>query len=230
MKKYIVLSVLFILPIAVYLFFASGVNNFGKLPVLHAEVQRFDDLVDHKGNQALLNDKITVLGFLGNDIGSHKLNAFNLNQKIYKRFNGFDDFQMVVLLPETAKAQVDTITSELSRFTDISNWHFVYGSENTIKEVFNSLKSPYNLDDTLYSPYVFIIDKEVALRGRQVDDDTAAPLFGYDATSVAILNNKMIDDLKVLLAEYRLALRKNGKGSSRDSYLKMPNKKKADNP
>lgn len=46
---------------------------------------------------------------------------------------------------------------------------------------------------------------------------------GYDATSVADLNNKMIDDVKVILAEYRLALKKYDKTSTRDSYLKKTN-------
>jgi len=225
MKKYIVLSILLILPIAVYIFFSSGVNNFGRLPVLHTPVQELVGLEDHKGEQVQFTDQITILTFLGSEISSHKLNAFNLNQKIYKRFNGFHDFHMIVLLPEKAREQVDTLRQELSGFTDIKNWHFVYGPEETIKDVFNSLNSPYTLDQTLYSPYAFIIDKDVSLRGRTDDKDTQEPFFGYDATSVAVLHNKMVDDVKVLLAEYRLALRKNGNASSRDSYLKMPNKK-----
>src|SRR5690606_19650532 len=191
MKKYIVLSVLLILPIAVYVFFSSGVNNFGRLPTINTSVQELVDLKDHKGNQVQFNDQISILCFLGSEIGSHKLNAFNLNQKIYKRFNGFEDFHMVVLLPETARKQVDTIQRELGGFTDIANWHFVYVSEQTIKEVFNSLNSPYSLDETLYPPYAFIIDKDVALRGRKEDKDTDGPLYGYDATSVAVLHHKM---------------------------------------
>ena len=34
MKKPLVLGILFILPLVIYLFFASGVNRFGRLPVL----------------------------------------------------------------------------------------------------------------------------------------------------------------------------------------------------
>ena len=37
-KKKIVLGVLFIFPLLVYLFFASGKNNFAKLPVLTADI------------------------------------------------------------------------------------------------------------------------------------------------------------------------------------------------
>ena len=42
MKKAFVLIVLFVLPIVAYLFFASGVNNFGKLPVLTENVNEID--------------------------------------------------------------------------------------------------------------------------------------------------------------------------------------------
>jgi hypothetical protein len=45
------------------------------------------------------------------------------------------------------------------------------------------------------------------LRGRD-DDEDIGTLFGYNAESVAEINNKMEDDIKVILAEYRLALKK----------------------
>jgi hypothetical protein len=46
------------------------------------------------------------------------------------------------------------------------------------------------------------------LRGRD-DDEEVGTLFGYNTSSVAELNKKMTDDVKVILAEYRLALKKN---------------------
>ena len=64
MKNKLVLAVLFILPIVVYLFFASGINNFGKLPTLTekiADISSIDENVE-------LKDKITILGFLGYDL------------------------------------------------------------------------------------------------------------------------------------------------------------------
>ena len=54
---------------------------------------------------------------------------------------------------------------------------------------------------------LFIIDKERNLRGRD-DDEKVGTLFGYNAQSVAEINNKMVDDIKVILAEYRRALKK----------------------
>lgn len=55
---------------------------------------------------------------------------------------------------------------------------------------------------------VFIVDKDLALRGRTNDEDDGMK-YGFDTTSVAELNNKMEDDVKIILAEYRLALKKN---------------------
>lgn len=204
MKKTFVLVVLFILPIVAYLFFASGVNNFGRLPTLT------ENLKDVSAIDAAitLKDKITILGFLGNDIEINKGNAFNLNQKIYKQFYEFKDFQFVMLVQKGTELQVAELKKELGGLTDIQKWNFVYASESQIKEYFNGLKTDLSLDDNLATPYVFIIDKDVSLRGRKNDDDEGTK-YGFNTISVAELNNKMEDDVKIILAEYRLALKKN---------------------
>ena len=68
------------------------------------------------------------------------------------------------------------------------------------------MNTPFNLSNSESTPIVFIIDKEKNLRGR--DDDDQGILFGFNAQSVAEINNKMVDDVKVILAEYRRALKK----------------------
>jgi len=204
MKNKFVLAVLFILPIVVYLFFASGINNFGKLPTLTekiADISSIDDNVE-------LKNKITILGFLGSDLENKKGIAFNLNQKIYKRFYEFNDFQFVMLVPNGNENKVAELQAELGNLTDIVKWNFVYGNEEQIKIFFDGLKTDLSLDDDLATPYVFIIDKDRNLRGRTNDEDEGTK-YGFNATSVAELNNKMEDDVKIILAEYRLALKKN---------------------
>ena len=83
-----------------------------------------------------------------------------------------------------------------------------------IKELFNSLKSNIDLDEELFTPNVFIIDKDLKLRGRTNDEDEGVK-YGFDTSSVAELNNKMVDDVKIILAEYRLALKKNNANRSK---------------
>jgi hypothetical protein len=205
MKKYGVLTVLFVFPLVIYLFFASGVNNFAKLPVLTENVIDISNFSDQS-----FQNKITVLGFLGTNIDQKQGDALNLNQKIYKRFFEFIDFQFVMIQPIGTEIQSASLLEKLSSGTntDTRNWKFVFTTAEQIQQLFNSLKTNVNLDATLSSPYVFIIDKDKALRGRD-DDEDIGTLYGYDARSVAEINNKMEDDIKVILAEYRLALKKN---------------------
>ncbi|MEJ2163509.1 MAG: hypothetical protein P8X60_09430 [Robiginitalea sp.] len=204
MKKTFVLTVLFVLPLVVYMFFASGVTNFGRLPVLTEEVE---ELRAFEGTEEL-EGKISILGFLGSDLNSKKGNAFNLNQKIYKPFYEFRDFQVVMIAPVGQEQAAMELKKELSTLTNTENWHFVFGSPTAIRGLFSSLNTDLELDESLSTPYVFVIDKERKLRGRDKDEEEGTK-FGFDTSSVADLNNKMKDDMKIILAEYRLALKKN---------------------
>ena len=210
MKKTFVLIVLFIFPLVAYLFFASGVNNFGKLPILTENVP---EPLEFSGNNQL-TDKITILGFLGNAIHQKKGNAFNLNQKIYKRFSEFNDFQMLMIVPNGLEDEVETLKDELGALSEVDKWNFAFGDENNIRTFFQSLGTDLKLGEDLSSPYVFIIDKDRNLRGRNDDEDDGVK-FGFNTTSVAELNNKMEDDVKIILAEYRLALKKNNANRSK---------------
>ena len=203
MKKTFVLIVLFILPIVAYLFFASGVNNFGKLPELTQDINELEFVNDIK-----FRDKITILGFLGGNVDLRKGNAFNLNQKIYKRFYEFNDFQFVMLMPYGVEDEVNKLKQELATLANIDKWNFVFASSNEISSLFASLKTDLELDDAYGTPYVFIVDKDLNLRGRTKDEDEGTK-YGFNSNSVADLNNKMVDDVKIILAEYRLALKKN---------------------
>jgi hypothetical protein len=189
------------------MFFASGVTNFGRLPVLTEQVSELDAF---RGD-ARLEGKITILGFPGRDNPSGKSNAFNLNQKIYKPFYEFTDFQVVMVLPEGQEEFVADLKKELGTLVDIGQWEFVYGTPEDIEKFFQSLQTDLQLDASGGSSYVFIVDKERKLRGRKTDDDVGTK-YGFNTSSVADLNNKMKDDVKIILAEYRLALKKNQAG------------------
>ena len=211
-KKYFVLTILFIFPIVIYLFFASGKNNFALLPVLTEQIDELKDWNTLSGNPVQLQDRITVIGFWGDDLANKKGDALNLNQKIYKRFYQFNDFQFVMVLREGQQEQVETLKSELKTGvgTDLVKWNFIFGSDNQIDHLYQSLKTPLTLTNNKSLPYVFIIDKERNLRGRD-DDEDVGTLYGFNAQSVAEINNKMVDDIKVILAEYRRAWKKYNK-------------------
>ena len=201
MKKYFVLTILFVLPIIIYLFFLTGEHNFFKLPVITEDVH---DIKDFSNLQ--LKDKITIISFLGADLNEDKTSALNINLKIYNRFFMFDDFQFISLLPIGSEEKAMNLKNELTAITgtDLSKWGFVFLKDDQLNKIFDSLNLPVFLDDNLSSPYVYIIDKDLNLRGNRDDDN----FIGYNSKSIADINNNMVDDVKVILAEYRMALKK----------------------
>ncbi|GGZ45020.1 hypothetical protein [Mesonia mobilis] len=207
MKKFLVLGVLFILPIVAYLFFSSGVNNFAKLPVLTPQISNLEDFTSLDGNKVVLDNKITILSIYGSNIEAKEGNAFNLNEKIYDKNYNFEDFQFVVIAENGTQDQARVLLKELSTTIDTRKWKFVFGSSTAIQSFFNSLKTDLDLDEYLGTPKVFIIDKDRSLRGRPKEEGEEA-VYGYNTSSVADLTNTMTDDVKVILAEYRLALKK----------------------
>ena len=203
-KKTFVLGVLFVLPLVAYLFFASGVNNFGRLPIMTEVVE---ELPENKAG-VFLASKISIVGYLGSDLSQRQVNMFNLNQKIYKRFSEFTDFQMLMVLPDGTQEQLAEVMRELSAIGEVGAWRFVFLTPEQIQAQFESLQVPESLDVSLGTDQVYIIDKALQLRGRKATGKDAA-LYGYNATEVSLLTNTMIDDVKILLAEYRMALKKN---------------------
>ena len=207
-KNTIILSILFFGPLLFYLFLLTGTNNFARLPVLTEDVLELEGLSAQEG--VTLKDHITILGFLGNEPLEHKTNALNLNEKIYKHFDGFSGFQFVIVLPLGAEEDASLLKKELGTTYNVDKWHFVYGEESQVRALFNSLKTSYALDEKLYTPYAFIIDRDMGLRGREEDDKAEGGVrYGYNAESVATVHQEMVDDVKVLVAEYRMALKKN---------------------
>ena len=191
------------LPLVAYLFFASGINNFAKLPILEKDVLNVDTF-----SEKTFDNKISILIFLGDNIQKKKGDILNLNQKIYKRFYEFNDFQFIALGPIEIKKEMEDLVGQLSAGTntEMTKWFFLFKDSEDIKNIFKSLRTNLELDEFGGSPYVFIIDKNGFLRGR---NDSDGIKFGYDIRSVAELNNYMVDDIKIILAEYRLALKKN---------------------
>ncbi|PBJ11697.1 hypothetical protein [Flavobacterium sp. ACN6] len=206
MKKNIVLFVLFVLPIVAYLFFASGVNSFTTLPVLTPKVADFGNWKSLNGKKVSLDKKITVLGFSGSNILENRGNYFNLNEKIYKRYNGFEDLQFVVLCPLGTEKEAQKIVDALSPFTDVKNWNFVFASNEEIQKFYDQLHLKEKLNQNLGTSNVYIIDKDRSLRGRK---DSKEYKEGYNTFHPSELSNEMLDDFKIILYEYRAALKKN---------------------
>ena len=205
MKKYIVLIVLFVLPLVAYLFFSSGINSFGKLPILNENLQV---LKKFETEDITFDNKITILTFFGKDFNVKKVHAFNMKEKIYDRYHKFDNFQVVSVTELNSEKNINTFVSEINKTSDASEWLFLELADDDITQLFESLGSDLKLDAKLSTPYAFIIDKQMNLRGRSDDEDEGTK-YAYDLSNLKEVSDKMNDDVKIILAEYRFALKKN---------------------
>ncbi len=212
MKKNIVLFVLFILPIVAYLFFASGVNSFISLPIITKDIPEINTWKSLDNKPVALTDKITILGFSGTDVIKHKGNFFNLYEVIYAKYKDFKDFQVVMVLPDGTQNQVQELLKvDIQKLGSYNGWKFVFASPKEINTFYDKLHLVGKLDPTLATPNVFIIDKKRNLRGRKGQDQKGTPEYreGYSTILVSELYNKMMDDMKIIIYEYRAALKRN---------------------
>lgn len=210
-SRYVVLGILFFLPVTFLLFLYPATHNYSPLDIVNESVLDLDNFSSNSEEKIQLKDHITVLGFFGNNPIDKTITASNLKELVYDKFKGFKRFQVVVLMPKGTEEAVQTLKQEISSYEDLRFWHFVFGEPSHIKRVFFSLKKEEDLSEDLATDHVFIIDKDLNQRGR-IDDRTDneieknKPVYGlntYDCIEVAEIKNKMSEDMRILFTEYR---------------------------
>jgi hypothetical protein len=223
MKKKIVLILLFILPLSCYIYFSLAKHNSLFLPVITKNVNELPSGDTLDGKPVSLQGNISIVGFLGDDITKKKETVFNINEKINNKYKGFADFQIVMLMPKGEEQEVEKVMADLKVMADISNWRFLFVSPEELAAFHRSLKSKEKLDADNGTYHLYILDKERRLRGRDgkmKDKKTGKYEYrdSYNSFLAAELHNEMTDDIKIVLREYRLALKKNNdqKGVKRE--------------
>ncbi len=165
--------------------------------------------VEQYSQGTTFTNKLSVVCFPGEQNDLSKANIFNLNEVIYKRYYQKPFFQMIAIMPITAKNDFEKVKEQLDLYTNLKNWHFVFISEDTIKKIYDSFKAPGALDKNSQSPNAYIIDRKLRLRGRKDDEDTEdGKLYGYNMKSVAVLKNKMKDDIDIIYYQYKKSAEK----------------------
>lgn len=211
LKTILVLGILFFLPVLFLLFLYPSTHNYNPLDIVDDSVNELQFFSSNSEDEILLKDHITILGFLGNQPEDHVIAASNLKELVYDKFKGFKKFQIVIVLPKGTEAKAIQLQKEINNYDDMRFWHYVFGEPNDIKNLFSSLKTEEPLDEHIFTDHIFIVDKDLAQRGR-LDDredkekerkEVAYPLYSYDCIEVAEIKNKMSDDLRILFTEYR---------------------------
>ena len=210
-KRNIVLSVLFFLPVAFLLMLYPAKHNYIPLDIVNENVNEITDFSSDYESKIVLTNHITVLGFLGKNPLSNITMLSNLKELVYDKFKGFKKFQLVLVLPQGVEAEIKTLHKEIAKYEDLRFWHYIYGSEADIITLYNSLKIESPLKDNLSINDVFIVDKDLNQRGRldargekQIEEKKPiTTLSAYNCIDVSELKNMMSQDVRILFTEYR---------------------------
>lgn len=211
LKRNLTLGILFFLPVLFLLFLYPSTHNYTPLEIVNSDVADLNGFTSEEDEPIVLKDRITVLTFLGSQPMDNTIAALNLKELVYDKFKGFKNFQIVAVLQEGTQEQAENLKDEISSYEELKHWHFVYGTQSQILNLFNSLKNDNELNSNLSSPYIYIVDKDLNQRGR-IDDreknDIAKnlppySLLGYNCLEVAEIKNKMSEDMRILFTEYR---------------------------
>ena len=225
-KKYLILFIILFAPTIAYLFFVRGEHNFAHLPFItysdiNGETQKRKapdfGFVNQDGDtitQADLEGKIYLVDFFFTSCPSIcPVMTANL-MKIENRFDHYDEFK---ILSHTVDPQRDTQArlKEYAEARSISSedWHFLTGEKDSLYAVAYDYLSSAMEDESapggfLHTEYFVLVDKEGYLRSRE--DDNGNIIGVYDGTNAQHIRD-LIDDIKVLIAEYNLELKKNEK-------------------
>lgn len=223
MKKYKPLIVAFILviPSVVYLFLSYGNHNFAHLPYVGNEsdstyytipyfefINQFGDTVsqsDYEGNIYLANFIFTTCPTIC------PVMTYNM-RRIQQKMTSFPQFKIIShsVFPEYDSPEI-LLAYAKDMEADLTNWNFVTGKREAIYNIAKYYFVSAMQDDSapggfLHSEYFVLVDKEGRIRARE--DDNGNNIGVYDGTSDYEID-LLIDDIKVLMAEYNLATKKN---------------------
>ena len=92
-KKPLVLSILFFLPVLFLLFLYPSKHNYETLDVVRENIPELYNFKTLEGDSVRLENHLTVLAFFGKRPMEDATNALNLKELIYDKFLGFKRFQ-----------------------------------------------------------------------------------------------------------------------------------------
>lgn len=210
-KRNLVLGVLFFLPVTFLLFLYPAKHNYSPLEIVKNDVLDVTNLLSNTDASIQLKDNITVLSFIGSNPETYITEVSNLKELVYDKFTGFKKFQIVALVPIEAKEKAERLRQELTKYKPLEYWKFVYASKADIAKLFSTLRTSKFPNYDGFVTEVYVIDKELNQRGR-LDDRSKVeikkkaqvyPLTSYNMSEVAVLKNKMSEDVRILFTEYR---------------------------
>ena len=210
-RKWIILGILFLLPVIFLLFLYPSTHNYNTLDIVNEDIVEIDFLNFIDNRKTNFEGNITILNFLGDKPMENITGALNLKELVYDKFKGFKKFQIITISSLSSEKSLESVKKELSKSDELKYWFFAAGSYEEINKIYSSLRYQNELDSSNYTSEVYIIDKQRNQRGR-IDDRNDNQienkidqfgLYSYNSIIVSEIKKKMNDDIRILFTEYR---------------------------
>ena len=210
-RKWIILGILFLLPVIFLLFLYPSTHNYNTLDIVNEDIVEIDFLNFIDNRKTNFEGNITILNFLGDKPVENITGTLNLKELVYDKFKGFKKFQIISIASLNSEKSLENVKKELLKSDELKYWFFATTSDEEINKIYSSLRSQNELDSSNYTSQVFIIDKQRNQRGRidDRDDDQIENnidlfgLYSYNSIIVSEIKKKMNDDIRILFTEYR---------------------------
>ena len=211
-----ILFLLLIFPSLVYFYVTRGYNNFINLEIVGGENHKIDNFsLVNQNNQIVNNDSLRGNIYVANFFFT---NCPNICPVMTKNMSYLQSNLKVYPNIKFVSYTVDPVNDTPERFLeyieemrrknvniDLKNWDFLTGEKDDIYKFAMSYFANAKEDSIapggfLHSEYFILIDKEGQIRsGKDKFDNTIG---AYDGTNEIHMKN-LIDDVKVLMAEYK---------------------------
>jgi len=228
-KKYIknfnigiTLFLIFVLPILVYFYTTRGYNTFSKLEVIGQAEHRIPPFsFVNQYNDTIVNDSLNGNIYIANFFFTSCPTICPVMTKnmayVQRKLRVYPDIRFlshtVDPINDTPERMLDYINTLKSKNININlaNWDFVTGDKKELYEIASAYfvnVSPDSLapGGFLHSEYFVIIDKEGKVRSGIDKNNNVVGV--YDGTNDAQMKD-LINDVKVLLAEYKRPIKDN---------------------
>ena len=226
-KKSIILIILFlilVLPSMVYFYITRGYNNFIKLEIVGQEGHKIPEFTFiNQNNEVVVNDSLDGNIYIAKFFFTSCPTICPVMTKnmayVQRKLSVYPNIKFVSHTVDPANDTPERMLSYVKKMSskniviDLNNWYFLTGKKEEIYEIAKSYfvnVSPDSLapGGFLHSEYFVLIDKEGRVRSGVDQNNNVVGV--YDGTNDAQMKD-LINDVKVLLAEYKRPIKDNEK-------------------
>ena len=224
-KQVVVLTILFlllVLPPMIYFYVTRGFNTFIKLEVIGQENHKIADFsFINQNNEVVVNDSLKGDIYIANFFFTSCPTICPVMTKnmayVQSKLSVYPNIKFISHTVDPANDTPERMLSYVKKMSskniiiDLNNWHFLTGEKEKLYEIAKSYfvnVSPDSLapGGFLHSEYFVLIDKEG--RVRSGIDQHKNVVGVYDGTNDVQMKD-LINDVKVLLAEYKRPTKNN---------------------